>query len=202
MKNRGKCFELTILALLASCNAVLELSLGTYLHALKLPMTGSIMVGINLIVYVIGYNFVQKKGTVMTVGFLTCFLTLFLGPFKKFTIIAILLESLIVEIYFSLMGYNRLSLTLASVSSNLFCFFYAVTMATLVLGRGVTAGFLRAYNSVISRFEWFQGYLIGVVVLILLLHAISGLAFAFMAWKMGRLPEMAMGRLSSESATA
>ncbi|MFP4497902.1 MAG: hypothetical protein ACLFQV_06775 [Vulcanimicrobiota bacterium] len=189
LKSRSR--EITILALLAGLNAVLELTLGNYLHYVKFPLVGSIMVGINVIVYVAGYSRVPRRGTILTIGFITAVLNLFFGgSFKPWSIVAIFLEALLIEAVISPLGLKFWTVLLASVVSNLFSLFYTITVVALVMKKGFAGSMSVVLQRFMGSVENLTDYVIGAGVIVVMLHLVIAAIFAGLAWKIHNITQV------------
>ncbi|MCE1245065.1 MAG: ECF transporter S component [Firmicutes bacterium] len=198
MKNSLKTFNLTILAMLAACNGILELTIGSYLHMIKFPMVGAVMVGINVIVYTLGYSVVPKKGAVFSMGIITAFLNLVLGgAFKPWSILAIILEALIIDLFFAVMGFSFISVAASSVTASIFAFAYTVGVIAAVVGKGVLYSLNSALSRIVPDPAFLKTSLIFAAVVIIVIHAVSGLLFSWIAWKISSRIELFPGRIAS-----
>jgi len=185
LKERSKVYELTILAILAACNAALELTLGSYLHLIKFPLTGMVMVGINIIVYTAGYALVPKKGTIISMGLITALMNLLLGgSFKLWAIVAIFLESVIIELVILSLGFNFWSVITASIVTNVFGFVFTMFVYGIILGHGVISGLLRILKWFIRNPATLNSSLFGLGLLIVLIHCVVGAISGWFAWKL------------------
>jgi len=127
--------EAATLAMLAACNAALEMTLGNYLRAAHFPMAGSTMVGLNLVVYAVGFLRVPRRGGILAIGLGTAFLNFVLtGSFKLLALPAIVLEAALIDLVLSTAGLNRVSLVTAGVLSNMLSLGWRLATGWLVLG--------------------------------------------------------------------
>ena len=201
MQTRTKTFEITLIALLAACNSILELTLGNYLHLIKFPLTGIVMVGVNIILYTAGYSLVPKKGTVISMGFLTVMMNLlFGGSFKPWAIVAIFLEALIIEIFFDLMGMNFWSVMSASISANVFSLFFTFFIYIVILGRGIIPAFMKIVGNFTKGPDILNISLFTIGGILILLHVVAGAVFGMTAWKLNPIGIINARRMSVSSA--
>jgi ABC-type thiamin/hydroxymethylpyrimidine transport system permease subunit len=193
LNHRSRSYEIAILALLAGCNAALEMTLGSYLKMIRFPMAGSIMVGLNLIVYALGYGVVPRRGTVAIMGFITAALSLvFGGAFKPWSILAIFLEGLLIEAFFRVRGVSLASLIGTGAAASLFTVLYTIATAAILYGHG----FIRAVTEVFTRILGSQALardsLWGAALVIGGVHVINGAVAGWLAWKMLQITETAL----------
>lgn len=200
MQTRTKTFEITLIALLAACNSSLELTLGNYLHIIKFPFTGMVMVGVNIIIYTAGYSLIPKRGTVLSMGIITAMMNLFFGgSFKIWSIFAILLEALIIEIIFGLMGMNFWSVMSASISANVFSLFFTFFIYIVVLGRGIIPTFMKIVGNFTKSPDILNISLFTLGGLLILLHIAAGAVFGLTAWRLNPKGIINAGRMSVTS---
>ncbi len=201
LQTRSKTYEITLIALLAACNSVLELTLGNYLHIIKFPLTGIVMVGVNIIIYTAGYSLVPKKGTVISMGILTAMMNLFFGgSFKLWSIVAIFLEAVIIEIIFDLLGMNIWSVISASISANVFSLFFTFFIYIVVLGRGIIPTFMKIVGNFTNSPDILNISLFTLGGFLILLHVVAGTVFGLTAWRLNPVGIINARRMAVNSA--
>jgi hypothetical protein len=188
--------ELTKLALFAACNALLELTVGNYLHYIKFPMVGSFMVSLNIIVYTTGYLLVPKKGSILMMGFLTSLLNLLMGgTFKIPAIFAIFCEALIIEAIISIFGFKFPSILTASISANLFSLAWTVGFYGIIMGRGgAVETFIRVFSRPFGDEIFIRNWLVFAFLIVCAIHILNGIIGAKLAWKLRNIPLKISGR--------
>lgn len=91
--------HLVYIGLFGALWGALEVSLGSYLHILKVPFTGTIMTSLGIGVALVGRSFVPKRGSVLFIGVVTAVLKMFsLGGIVLNPMLAILFESALAEV--------------------------------------------------------------------------------------------------------
>jgi hypothetical protein len=184
LNSKSRVYELVILAILSACNAVLETSVGNYLFALRVPFFWSVLVGLNVIVYIVGYSQVPKRGTILIMGFITALLNLILGgAVKIWSVPCIFLEAVLVEAVISTLGFGFWQVITASSLTNLLSFILTVMYLSFVRGYTFLGALLRDAEKVINNTEVLNTYFIIVLVLLVLIHLVSGAFFGWFAWK-------------------
>ena len=127
--------DLTRLALFAALNSVFEIAGGGILHMLNVPVTGNIMVAINLLLYLAVRMLVPKMGSVALVGLVTALVRFMNTPgFALKPGLAIFMESMIVEVVLSSLGVNRLSAIISGVALQLFVPLFRLGSTVLLYG--------------------------------------------------------------------
>lgn len=162
--------QIILLGLLAGLNAVLEFSLGTYFHALKLPWRGALMVGINTVIYFVGRKFAPQTGSIFLMGLITAFIRLLLpGNIGPFPLFAIVTEALMIEVFISVLGFRLASVILSGVIVNIFSFFYPF------FGFYIVSGNFELFTKISKNFLLF-------LVIPLTMHIIIGIVFSLLSW--------------------
>jgi hypothetical protein len=181
--------EMATLAMLVACNAAMELTLGNLLHAVRSPMTGSLLVGLNLVVYAMGYLRVPRFGAILVIGVGTAFLKFALaGSFKMLALPAIVLEAALIDLLISRGGLNRLTLVLSGVMASIFSLGWRLTTAWIFVGIEPAATLARLVHEDFASRVPFLG-LLGVM---LASRALAGGLFGLLAWRVLALVESAL----------
>jgi ABC-type thiamin/hydroxymethylpyrimidine transport system permease subunit len=100
--------ELVTLAVFGVLWGIVEMSLGTVLKSLNVPMSGTVLAAIGLTVAMIGRLFVPRRGSTLFIGMIAMLLKLFsLGGVVVGPMIGIIGEAIIAELVLSLGGQPR-----------------------------------------------------------------------------------------------
>jgi len=176
--------QLLWLALCATMNAALEITLGTYLHAVKFPLTGSFMVGINTVIYLVGRSRAPLPGTIIMMGFISSLLRIFYGGFSPAPAIAIFLEALVIEAAVSLAGLNIFGAVLSGVLAGEASLAFGLISFLLFSSRESAMGFYSFLSRQTHVALFGMDSLPAWVFLIVLLHAVIGGLFGFGCWRL------------------
>lgn len=127
--------DITLIAVLTACNSVLELSVGTLLHAVGFSLKGSVMVGLNLLVYVLLFARLRRFGAVTMCGAATAFVNFAVtGGFKLFALYCIVLEALAIDAILSACGINRKSTCIAGTAAGILAFLCGLLNGVVFMG--------------------------------------------------------------------
>jgi hypothetical protein len=100
--------ELATLAVFGALWGIVEISLGSALKSLNVPLSGAVLAAIGLTIVLVGRSFVPKKGSTLFIGVIAMLLKLFsLGGVILGPMVGILAEALVAEIVLSLSGKPR-----------------------------------------------------------------------------------------------
>jgi hypothetical protein len=100
--------ELAALAVFGALWGLVEISLGSALKSLNVPLSGAVLAAIGLTIALMGRVFVPRRGATLFVGVIAMLLKLFsLGGVILGPMVGILTEALVAEIVLSLSGKPR-----------------------------------------------------------------------------------------------
>ncbi len=181
--------EMATLAMLVACNAAIELTLGNLLHAIRSPMTGSLLVGLNLVVYAMGHLRVPRPGAILVIGVGTAFLKFALaGSFKMLALPAIVLEAALIDRVVSSGGLNRVTLMLSGVLASVFSLGWRLTTAWVFVGIEPAVTLARLVNEDFAT----RAPFLGLLAVMLASRILAGALFGLLAWRVLALVESAL----------
>lgn len=91
--------QLVVLAVFGALWGLVEISLGSVLHAIRMPMSGVVLSAIGLTIALMGRFFVPKAGSTLFIGIIAMILKLFsIGSVVVGPMIGILAAAIIAEI--------------------------------------------------------------------------------------------------------
>ncbi|MBQ7567553.1 hypothetical protein IJT17_01970 [bacterium] len=123
MKPYSLTRDIAVMGMAVACNAALELTLGTFLHAVHFPLTGSLMVVVNACVYALAYSYNPRFGRITLMGLASAVVSLILAGGLKFTIMpALVTEAAVIDIFISCLGLNRLGFIASGAMASLTSF--------------------------------------------------------------------------------
>ncbi|HUW14610.1 MAG TPA: hypothetical protein VM537_33125, partial [Anaerolineae bacterium] len=100
--------ELVTIAVFGTLWGMVEITLGTVLKSLNIPLSGVLLSTIGLLVALVGRVFVPRRGATLFIGVIAALLKLFsLGGVVVGPMIGILGEALVAEIALSIAGRPR-----------------------------------------------------------------------------------------------
>lgn len=196
--------ELATLAVFGALWGVVEVSLGSVLKTLNIPLSGVILAAIGLTVALTGRAFVPHKGSTLFIGVIATFLKLFsLGGVIIGPMIGILTEALVAELVLSAMGKpRRLSFILAGALGVAWVLVQPFITNTLLFGRTLFVVWLDLLDlgSRILGIDTNAALLI--LFSMLLLYLAIGAIVGWLSWDIARLLQRRLGRLTPDSLNA
>jgi len=187
--------ELVLLAVFGALWGGIEISLGTVLKSLNIPLSGAVLAAVGVSIAMIGRLFVPRKGTILFIGAIATLLKLFsLGGVIIGPMIGILSEALIAELVLSLMGKpSRLSFIIAGGFAVLWTLVQPFITGPLLYGRSIFVVWL----DLLDRGRQLLGISTNTIFWLLLgfvgLHFLLGSAAGLLAWSAGQRLEKRVG---------
>ncbi len=182
---------ITGLALLAALNCVFEASIGTLLHMVKFPFTGAVMLGFNIVVYILARWICPKPGAITAVALITVIgnIAMGAGMIKTFALVAILLEGIIIDCVVYIAGFRQMSVVLASVAAYLFAFIYPLLSTFLFVRHEVPKAIASLVSGVHGNAAAPLAVFLLLVTLKCLIYCCAGVFFAILGWRILRFME-------------
>jgi hypothetical protein len=182
---------LVYIGVFAACWGAIEITVGTVLHALNLPLKGAIMTGAGLTVALVGRLYVPQRGSLFSIALVTALLKMLsVGGIVLSPMMAILVEGLIAEVVVSVAGATFTGFVIGGAVTCVWPLFHGMTSLWLV-GQGAL---IETYRRVLERMATSLGIPLTwgfwVLVVLIAIHAGIGAIAGTMAWRIGR----ALGR--------
>lgn len=194
--------DLVTLAVFGTLWGISEITLGTVLKSLHVPLSGVVLAAVGLLVALVGRVFVPKRGSTLFIGVIAMLLKLFsLGGVIMGPMIGIITEALIAEIVLSLLGKpTRFSLTAAGGAGVLWVLVQPFVTNPLLFGRAVVdvwLDLLRRGGRLLGLGEGAVGWILAGLVL---LHLAIGAAAGWMGWTLGHQLQERLGHENESAA--
>lgn len=136
MKSYSLTRDITVMAMAVACNTALELTLGTLLHAVKFPLTGSLMVIVNACAYLLAYQYNPRFGRITLMGIASAVVNLIIAGGLKFMVMpALIIEALAIDIIISSLGTTRCGFVICGAGASLTAF--ACKLFNMYVFRGI-----------------------------------------------------------------
>lgn len=196
--------ELATLAVFGALWGVVEISLGSVLKTLNVPMSGVVLSAIGLTVALTSRVFVPRKGSTLFIGVIATFLKLFsLGGVIIGPMIGIITEALVAEFVLSAMGRpRRSSLVAAGALGVTWVLIQPFITNTLLFGRTLFVVWLDLLDvgSRLLGIDTNAAFLI--LLALLLIHLAIGTLVGWLSWDIARLLQRRLGRPSTNQVSA
>jgi ABC-type thiamin/hydroxymethylpyrimidine transport system permease subunit len=181
--------QLVTLAVFGALWGAVEISLGSVLKALNLPLSGAILSAIGLMIAMIARQFVPRRGTTLFVGVIAMVLKLFsIGSIIIGPMIGILMEAILAEIVLSLFKEPGLPACLmAGMTGVLWTLIQPFATGVLLFGRDLFTIWLDLLDTGERLFGIDPKAAVLIVIVLAVVHAAIGLLGGWLARSVGRL---------------
>jgi hypothetical protein len=192
--------QLVTMAVFGALWGVVEISLGSVLHAIKIPLTGLTLTALGLLVALIGRLFVPKRGSTFFIGVIATLLKLFsIGNIIIGPMIGILTEALVAELILDIFPKpTRLAFILAVTGGALWTLIQPFVTGLLIFGRNLLSVWLDMVDQGSRLFGLGSQAALWIVLGLVFLHLAVGALGGWLAWNIGQLVSI---RLRGQSPT-
>jgi hypothetical protein len=195
--------ELVTIAVFGTLWGIVEMSLGTVLKSLNVPLSGVVLSAIGLTVALVGRVFVPRRGSTLFIGVIATFLKLFsLGGVIIGPMVGILSEALVAEVMLSAMGRPRRFGFLAAGAVGVLCpLVQPFVTNPLLFGRSLFVVWLDLLDHRARYIGLDSAPVLWILAALVAVHAAIGLVAGWLAWDVGRLLQARLGRASLAAAS-
>jgi hypothetical protein len=188
--------ELATLAVFGALWGLVEVSLGSLLKTLNIPLSGVVLACVGLIVALTGRTFVPRRGSTLFIGVIAMLLKLFsLGGVIIGPMVGILTEALVAEIVLSLAGSpRRAAFTLAGALGVAWVLLQPFLTGPLLFGRTVFTVWLDLLDRGNQLLGLDPSSALWIVIGLLALHLGIGGFAGWISWDIARTLQVRMGR--------
>jgi len=188
--------ELATLAVFGALWGLSEVSLGSVLKTLNIPLSGVILSAIGLTIALVGRVFVPKRGATLFIGVIAMFLKLFsLGGVIIGPMVGIITEAIVAEIVLTLGGKPRRSIfILAGALGVAWVLAQPFVTGPLLFGRTVFTVWLDLLDMG-SRLLGLQPAAgVWILLAFLAIYLVVGGIIGWFSWDIARLLQIRLGR--------
>jgi len=193
--------ELVTIAVFGTLWGIVEISLGTVLKSLNLPLSGVILSTLGLAVAMIGRVFVPRRGSTLFTGVIAMLLKLFsLGGVIIAPMIAIFAEALVAELVLSLFKRPRRSIfMLAGGLGVLWVLVHPFIANPLLYGRTLFVVWLDLLDKGSRLIGLDTNAVLGILLFMVAVHLAVGALAGWLAWDVGNQLHARLGKSFSPS---
>ncbi len=188
--------ELATLAVFGTLWGVVEVSLGSVLKTLNIPLSGVVLAAIGLTVALTGRVFVPRRGSTLFIGVIATFLKLFsLGGVIIGPMVGILTEAIVAEIVLTLGGKPRRGLLmLAGALGVTWVLVQPFITNPLLFGRTIFVVWLDLLDLGSRLLGLDSNAPIWIILILLTIHLLVGAFVGWLSWDIARLLQNRLGR--------
>lgn len=188
--------ELATLAVFGALWGVVEVSLGSVLKSLNIPLSGAALAAIGVMIALVGRVFVPRRGATLFIGVIAMLLKLFsLGGVVLGPMVGILMEALLAEASLSLFGKpRRMVFVLVGGLVVMFTLLQPFITGPLLFGRTVFVVWLDLLDLASRLLGISSSAALGGMLVLLVLHLIAGGLAGWLSWDIARQLQARLGR--------
>lgn len=188
--------ELVILTVFGTLWGAVEISLGSLLHLLNVPMSGPLMAAAGLAIALMGRLFVPRCGATLYIGVVATMLKLFsIGSVVLGPMVGIMAEALIAELVLSLLGPpSQASFMLAAALGVLWTLIQPFFTGLVFFGRDIFVIWLDMLDQGSRLLGLDAAAALWIVLGLAALYLAIGGASGWLAWRAGRILQTRFAR--------
>lgn len=187
--------ELVLMAVFGALWGLVEIALGSVLHAIDLPLTGMTLSVIGAMLLCLGRLFVPRRGSSLFIGVIAMILKLFsIGSVVLGPMVGILAEAIVVEVVLDLFARPTMGAFLAAcMGASLWTVVHPFFTGLVFFGRSMFVIWLDLLDSGSRIFRLPAQAVMGIVVALALVHLLTGGLGGWLAWKLGLALKVRLG---------
>lgn len=191
--------ELATLAVFGALWGLVEISLGSVLKTLNVPLSGMALSAIGLTVALTGRTFVPKRGATLFIGVIAMLLKLFsLGGVLIGPMIGILSEAFIAEIALSAAGApSRRAFVAAGALGVAWTLLQPLVTGPLLFGRSLFTAWLDLLDRGSQLLGLSANAALVIALALLAIYAAAGALAGWLSWDLGQMLQVRLGRPTS-----
>ena len=188
--------ELVLLAVFGALWGVVEIGLGSLLHATNIPLSGLLLTAIGLSVAVVGRLFIPRRGSTIFIGLIATILKVFsIGNIIIGPMIGIISEALIAELLLDLFPRpSRPAFMLAIAGGAMWTLVQPFVTGLLIYGRSLLVVWLDMIDLGSRVFHLNSNAAIWIGGCMALLYMLMGTLAGWFAWQVGQLLLVRLGK--------
>lgn len=193
--------ELSILAVFGAVWGLVEISLGSVLKSLNIPMSGMILSALGLMVALIGRVYVPRKGSTLFIGVLAMLLKLFsMGGIIIGPMIGIFTEALVAEVALSLFEKpSRMAFMLAGALGVTWTLIQPFITGPLLFGRNILMVWLDFIDNGVKLFGFNSQAVVGIALAMLAIYLAVGGFVGWVSWGLAHQLVKRTGKVGSSA---
>jgi hypothetical protein len=181
--------QLVTLAVFGALWGIVEMSLGSVLNALRVPLSGAVLTAIGLSVAMVARLYVPKRGSTLFIGIIAMILKLFsIGSVVIGPMIGILAAAILAELALSAFPRPSRAAFMTACSLGVLWTLVQPFFTGLVLfGRGIVDIWMGVINDGSRMLGLDPSAAVWIILALVLLRVMIGTGAGLLAWSAGRL---------------
>lgn len=187
--------ELVLTAVFGTLWGIVEISLGTILKSLNVPLSGALLAAVGLTMALVGRLFVPRRGATLFIGIIALILKLFsLGGVVIGPMVGIFSEALLAEVVLSIAGKpRRPAFLLAGALGVLWTLMQPFVTGPLLFGRTLLVVWLDLLDRGSQLFGFSSDVVLWIVLALIGIHLLIGGVAGWLSWDIGHHLQTRLG---------
>ena len=187
--------ELVLMAVFGALWGMVEISIGSVFHAIKLPLTGMLLSIIGVMVASLGRLFVPRRGSTVFIGVIAMVLKLFsIGNILIGPMVGIFTEALIAELILDIFPKpSQTAFIFACAGAALWTVVQPFITGALLFGRNMVVIWLDLLDMGFRLFGLPAQAALWIVVALVAVHVVIGALGGWLAWQLGHVLKIRLG---------
>jgi hypothetical protein len=196
--------ELVLLGVFGALWGAIEMSLGSFLHIMNVPMTGMFMSAAGLTIALIGRLFVNRLGATFFIGVIAALLKMFsIGGVVIWPVFGILMEALLADAVLTLLRQpNRIAFTLAGGVGVTWTLIHPFVSQGILVGRDIFVIWLDTLDEGARVLRIDPAIGLWLFLIMAATRFVVGVAAGWLAWNVGQSVLNRTGDTSTVRGTA
>jgi hypothetical protein len=184
------------IALFGALWGLVEITLGTTLKGLRIPLGGALLSALAVIIGLTGRAFTPVPGATVFMGAVAGLVKLFsIGTVIASPFVAILMESIILESIVLIMGINHFSCLIAGMTVVVYTILHPLLIQGMIFGADIYKLYIETFTRIATLLSIPPHRLIWVAVGYVVIHAILGLLAGWIGYRLPRRVKAELNRL-------
>jgi len=188
--------ELVLMAVFGALWGLSEITLGSVLHAIDLPLSGMALSIVGGMLLCIGRLFVPRRGSSLFIGVIAMILKLFsIGSVVLGPMVGILMEALVAELLLDLFPRPSLPAFLAAcMGCSLWTVVHPFFTGLVFFGRSMFIVWLDLLDAGSQLFRLPVQAAVVIVIVLVIVHLLAGGLGGWLAWRLGKTLQARLAR--------
>jgi len=188
--------EAVLIAVFGALWGLMEITIGTTLKGMRLPMSGAILTVLAVVIALTGYYFVPRRGAMLMMGGVAALLKIFsIGTVIAGPFFAILMEALVAEIVCRLLGVTYFSYLSAGAAMLCYTALHPFITQGLLFGGRIYEVYVATAKQLAQMLHLQTIHLAALLGLYLLLHILAGALAGFFAFRLAKAVKLELEKL-------
>ncbi len=188
--------EILLIAVFGALWGLMEITIGTTLKGMRLPMSGAILAMLAAVIAMTGYYFVPRRGAMLMMGGVAALLKIFsIGTVIAGPFFAILMEALVAEIICGLLGVHYFSYLCAGAAMLCYTAVHPFITQGLLFGGRIYEVYVATATQLAQILHLQSIHLMALLGIYFLLHLLAGALAGIFAFRLAKAVKLELEKL-------